>query len=144
MLAQDRLYATIGLTMPGILHYPTTHIIIQVGLKKPPLVPLIIAPWSLMNLPPCNPKLGTAGHCNDFRNLNTGEQLFEPVGKICTGVDSVIAVGVRHGMDLIRTAEHPGTAQIYIADRLEVRELESFDHRHSIIVRIVIVPLVAL
>ena len=51
---------------------------------------------------------------------------------------------IAKGMNLRRAAQDPGAAQIHIPLFLEIRDLEIAENGHTIVVRVVVVPLVSL
>lgn len=82
----------------------------------------------------------TVEHAYFLRHLDAREKLHKPVLEVFPCMH-VIPVRVRVRPDLRRTAQSPRTAQIHVALFLEVGDLEVAQHRHAVVIGVVVVPL---
>lgn len=104
---------------------------------------LVVALRPFPDLPPRHAKLRTAGDPNDLGHFRPRKQLHESCLEVLPRM-KILAVRVGEGMDFIRATQDPGAAQIDVSFFLNIGGLNFADHGNAIVVRVIVVPLVAL
>jgi len=130
--------------VPGVLKHPPTDSIPQFSPHNPIAILLILLLAPLPNLVPRGRKLRTAAHPNSIRHLLPRKQALKSLLILSARMHSLsVFARFRQRLDLVGAAEGPGAADVDVAFFLEVRQLEVAKHGEAVVVRVVVVPLVA-
>lgn len=130
--------------VPGVLHDSSTDTIPQFRVHNPFPIPNILTLRSLPNLLFRSSKLRTTTHAYIPRNFNPGKQMHESLFVVSTRMYSFSVFSLfSKRFDLIRTSKHPSASYVHVAFFLEVGKLEMSKHGKAVVIRVVVMPLVA-
>ena len=132
------------LTMPRILQYPSADTVMEICFHDPVPVPYVLALLSFSDLLLCRGKLRTAAHANRTGDLQLRKQMLKRLFIVTTSMHSlpVLALFLKR-LDLVGAAQRPRAADVDVSFFLEVGQLEVSQHRNTVVVGVVVMPLVA-